>query len=86
MVFRTNQGQSRFAGFFISRNFSLLWLGQALSSFGEFVLESTIIVWLVTDLFRDSSFLPSAVGLAVAASAIPRVLVAPLAGDRKSVV
>ena len=80
MVFRTNQGQSRFAGFFISRNFSLLWLGQALSSFGEFVLESTIIVWLVTDLFRDSAFLPSAVGLAVAASAIPRVLVAPLAG------
>ncbi|MDQ3596874.1 MAG: hypothetical protein M3531_19180, partial [Pseudomonadota bacterium] len=48
MVFRTNQGQSRFAGFFISRNFSLLWLGQALSSFGEYVLESTIIVWLVT--------------------------------------
>ncbi|NNB43678.1 MFS transporter [Pseudomonas chlororaphis] len=72
--------KNRFADFFISRNFSLLWLGQALSSFGEFVLESTVIVWLVTDLFRDNAFLPSAVGLAVAASAIPRVLVAPLAG------
>lgn len=69
-----------FAYFFISRNFSLLWLGQALSSFGEFVFESTVIVWLVTDLFRDNAFLPTAVGLAVAASAIPRVLVAPLAG------
>ncbi|WDH51399.1 MFS transporter [Pseudomonas chlororaphis] len=72
--------KNRFADFFISRNFSLLWLGQALSSFGEFVLESTVIVWLVTDLFRDTAFLPSAVGLAVAASALPRVLVAPLAG------
>ena len=72
--------KQRFADFFISRNFSLLWLGQALSSFGEFVFESTVIVWLVTDLYRDSAFLPSAVGMAVAASAIPRVLVAPLAG------
>ncbi|RON53209.1 MFS transporter [Pseudomonas frederiksbergensis] len=71
---------NKFADFFIGRNFSLLWLGQALSSFGEFVFESTVIVWLVTDLFRDSAFLPSAVGLAVAASALPRVLVAPLAG------
>lgn len=71
---------NRFAHFFISRNFSLLWLGQALSSFGEFVFEATVIVWLVTDLFRDNAFLPTAVGLAVAASAIPRVLVAPLAG------
>jgi MFS family permease len=72
--------KNRFADFFISRNFSFLWLGQALSSFGEFVFESTVIVWLVTDLFHDSAFLPTAVGLAVAASAIPRVLVAPLAG------
>lgn len=72
--------KNRFAHFFISRNFSLLWLGQALSSFGEFVFEATVIVWLVTDLFRDNAFLPTAVGLAVAASAIPRVLVAPLAG------
>jgi len=72
--------KNRFADFFISRNFSLLWLAQALSSFGEFVFESTVVVWLVADLFRDSAFLPSAVGLAVAASAIPRVLVAPLAG------
>ncbi|MGF6114180.1 MFS transporter [Pseudomonas frederiksbergensis] len=72
--------KNKFADFFIGRNFSLLWLGQALSSFGEYVFESTVIVWLVTDLFRDSAFLPSAVGLAVAASAVPRVLVATLAG------
>lgn len=69
----------RFSDFFISRNFSFLWLGQAFSSFGEFVFESTVIVWWVTDLFHNSAFLPTAVGLAVAASAIPRVLVAPLA-------
>lgn len=49
--------KQRFADFFISRNFSLLWLGQALSSFGEFVFESTVIVWLVTDLYRDSASL-----------------------------
>ena len=72
--------KNRFTDFFISRNFSFLWLGQALSSFGEFVFESTVIVWLVTDLFHNSAFLPTAVGLAVAASAIPRVFVAPLAG------
>ena len=71
---------NRLTKFFIGRNFSLLWLGQALSSFGEFVFEATVIVWLATDLFHDSAFLPTALGLAVAASAIPRVLVAPIAG------
>ncbi|KPC32946.1 Arabinose efflux permease [Pseudomonas syringae pv. cilantro] len=72
--------RKRFTDFFISRNFSLLWLGQALSSFGEFVFEATVIVWLATDLFYGSTFLPTAIGLAIAASAIPRILVAPLAG------
>lgn len=71
---------NRFTNFFIGRNFSLLWLGQARSSFGEFVFEATVIVWLATDLFHGSAFLPTALGLAVAASAIPRVLVAPIAG------
>lgn len=72
--------KSRFESFFISRNFSLLWFGQAFSSFGEFVFEATVIVWVVTDLFRASVFLPTAIGLTVAASAIPRVIVTPLAG------
>jgi len=72
--------KSRFEHFFINRNFLLLWFGQALSSFGDFVFEATVIVWVVTDLFHASAFLPTAIGLTVAASAIPRVMVTPLAG------
>lgn len=66
--------------FFINRNFLLLWLGQALSSFGEFLVNAVVTVWLVSDLLTDDPGLPLAVGLTVAATTLPRIFIAPLAG------
>ncbi|TDV72529.1 MFS transporter [Pseudomonas sp. LP_7_YM] len=66
--------------FFINRNFLLLWLGQALSSFGEFLVNAVVTVWLVSDLLADDSRLPLAIGLTVAAATLPRIFIAPLAG------
>lgn len=66
--------------FFINRNFLLLWLGQALSSFGEFLVNSVVTVWLVSDLLTDDPGLPLAIGLTVAATTLPRIFIAPLAG------
>lgn len=66
--------------FFINRHFLLLWWGQALSTFGEFLIGATVGVWLVSDLLKDDPQLPFAVGLTVAAVTLPRIVIAPLAG------
>lgn len=76
----TDQPISMDRHFFINRNFLLLWLGQALSSFGEFLLGATVGVWLVSDLLKDDARLPTAIGFTVAATTLPRIFIAPLAG------
>lgn len=65
---------------FINRNFFLLWLGDFGSVFGDFVFNTTLIVWIAATIGRGQSWAPLAVsGVFIAASA-PAVLVAPLAG------
>lgn len=68
------------ASFFINRSFALLWLGQALAIFGEFLVGATVGVWLVSALLQHDPQLPLALGLTAAASTVPRIVVAPLAG------
>lgn len=66
--------------FFINRNFLLLWSGQALATFAEFLIGATVGVWLVSDLLKGDSRLPVAIGVTVAATTLPRIFIAPLAG------
>ena len=73
----SDNGSNRF---FVSRNFALLWSAQAFASFGEYVLGSTVVVWLITELAKGDPLLPTYVGAVVIASASPRVFVAPFAG------
>lgn len=64
----------------ISGDFGWLWLAQAASSFGEYVLASTVTVWLITDLAAGRPDLPVLIAAVVLASSLPRLLVAPLVG------
>ena len=64
----------------ISRDFALLWFAQAASSFGEFALATTLTVWFIEDLAAGEAWLPTAIAALVAAAAVPRIVVAPLAG------
>ncbi|KZC94606.1 MFS transporter [Clavibacter tessellarius] len=64
----------------ISRSFSLIWLAQALSAFGEYVLAATVTVWLATGLAPGDPALPLYIGAVVAATSLPRLLLAPVAG------
>ncbi|MBH0052888.1 MFS transporter [Salinibacterium sp. SWN139] len=66
--------------FLVSRNFALLWVAQATSSFGEFVLGTTVTVWLVLDLANGDPLLPTYIAAVVIAASAPRLLVAPFAG------
>jgi len=68
------RGQSPYLVLIRNRNFSLLWIGQLVSFFGDRVHQVAIGVLVL------SRGTPLDVGLVFAASAIPNVLLGPLAG------
>ncbi|HEU5346984.1 MAG TPA: MFS transporter [Ktedonobacterales bacterium] len=65
---------------FINRNFSLLWWGQTVSSIGDYAWDTALILWIATFLANNQSWAPLAVSGAIIASAIPQVVVGPIAG------
>ena len=42
-------------GVFINRNFFLLWLGQTGSVFGDFVFNTTLVVWIAATIGRGQA-------------------------------
>ncbi|OUE21669.1 2-acyl-glycerophospho-ethanolamine acyltransferase [Clavibacter michiganensis] len=64
----------------ISRSFALIWLAQALSAFGEYVLAATVTVWLATGLAPGDPALPLYIGAVIGATSLPRLVLAPIAG------
>lgn len=39
--------------FFINRNFSLLWIGQAISDLGDVIYLITLSLWIATIIARN---------------------------------
>ncbi|WP_246865612.1 MFS transporter [Clavibacter sepedonicus] len=64
----------------ISRSFALIWLAQALSAFGEYVLAATVTVWLAMGLAPGDPALPLYIGAVIGATSLPRLVLAPVAG------
>mgnify|MGYP001476158487 CR=1 FL=1 len=64
----------------INRNFALLWSGQSLSSLGDVIFEITLTVWIGSELAAGESWAALAVAALLVASAIPVLLVGPIAG------
>src|SRR5581483_3033048 len=71
---------ARRAGPFLNRNFGLLWLGQTISVIGDFVFDTTLVVWIATSLAKDQSWAPLAVSGVLLATSVPVLLVGPIAG------
>jgi MFS family permease len=67
-------------GFFINRNFGLLWSGQAISQLGDFAFYTTLTLWIGSIIGRGQSWAPLAVSGVIMALLIPTVVVGPLAG------
>lgn len=67
-------------GMFINRGFALLWAGQSVSTLGNFIFDTTLIVWVAATLARSQTWAPLAVSGVVIAAALPPLLLAPLAG------
>jgi MFS family permease len=68
------------AGFFISRRYATLWAGQSISTIGDFVFNTTLVLWIATRIGPGQSWAPAAVSGVLFATSLPTLLVGPLAG------
>lgn len=64
----------------INANFAWLWLGQALSGFGDIIFETTLLVWIAADLGQGQAWAAAAVSALLVAQALPVLVVGPVAG------
>lgn len=61
-------------------NFRRLWLGQAVSITGDYVFDTTVVLWIGTVIARGKPWAPAAVGGVLIAAAVPALVVGPFAG------
>ncbi len=66
--------------FYINRNFALLWGGQAVSNVGDFVFQTTLVLWIAAVIAKGQSWAPLAVSGVLLATFVPIFLIGPLAG------
>ncbi|MFE1440591.1 MFS transporter [Streptomyces sp. NPDC058739] len=64
----------------INRDYTRLWFGQAVSSVGDAVFSTTLVLWVATVLAKDEPWAPMAVSGILIASSVAVLVVGPLAG------
>lgn len=72
--------QTWLARLLINRQFALLWSGQSISYLGDYVFDTTLLLWIAASIARGQSWGPLAVSGLLAATALPALLVGPMAG------
>lgn len=65
---------------FYSRDYALLWFGQAVSSIGDWVFDTVLVLWIADRIARGASWAPLAVSGVFLATALSTSVVGPLAG------
>lgn len=63
-----------------NRNWQRLWRGEAISVFGDMIFIVTIMLWIATEIAADRPWAPAAASGALIATAIPALVVGPVAG------
>ncbi|MFB9370015.1 MFS transporter [Kitasatospora albolonga] len=64
----------------ISPEYTRLWFGQALSTVGDAVFSTSLVLWVATDLAAGRPWAPQAVSGVVLATSLSVLVVGPLAG------
>ncbi|MEU6537795.1 MFS transporter [Streptomyces sp. NPDC047000] len=64
----------------INPDYTRLWFGQAVSSVGDAVFSTTLVLWVATVLGKGRAWAPMAVSGIVLASSVAVLVVGPLAG------
>lgn len=71
---------SRKPGPLVNRDFGLLWSGALISYIGDFLFDTTLILWIQQVVARGQSWAPLAVSGVLVVFSLPVLLVGPLAG------
>lgn len=66
--------------FLINRDYARLFYGHAVSSVGDFVFSTTLVLWVVTVLAKDQPWAPAAVSGILLSVSVAVLAVGPLAG------
>lgn len=66
--------------FYLSRAYLLLWAGQTISGLGDYVFDTTLLLWIVTMLAPGQAWAPLAVSGLLLAESLPSLLAGPFAG------
>ena len=64
----------------INRSYALLWGGQVVSNVGDWVFDTTLVVWIAAELAAGQPWAPLAVSGVLVAATVPVLLVGPIAG------
>jgi MFS family permease len=64
----------------INRDYARLWYGQAISSLGDYAFNTTLVLWMATDLGARKPWAPEAVSGVMLAAGAAVLLTGPLAG------
>lgn len=68
------------SGLLINRDFALLWSGQAISVVGDFIFETTLVLWIVTRIAQGQPWAAIAVNGILLATSLPVFIMGPIAG------
>jgi len=71
---------ARASGPFINRAFALLWAGQTVSNLGDWIFNTTLMLWIALGLGHHQPWAPAAVSGVLIARFVPTLLIGPLAG------
>jgi MFS family permease len=64
----------------INRQFARVWVSGAVSRVGDFVFDTTVLLWISTILAKGQPWAPAAASGVLIAVLVPSVVVGPLAG------
>jgi MFS family permease len=64
----------------INGNYGRLWAGQTISVFGDFIFDTTLVLWIAAGIARGQPWAPLAVSGIFIATTVPMVIVGPIAG------
>lgn len=64
----------------IDRDYARLWYGQAVSTLGDLVFDTTLVLWVATILARGKTWAPAAVSGVMLSVALAVLVVGPVAG------
>jgi MFS family permease len=71
---------ARKPGLFINGNYGRLWVGHTISVFGDFIFDTTLVLWIAAVVARGQTWAPLAVSGIFLATTLPMLLIGPVAG------